>query len=127
MNVYSARKFIGTPDGAYTVGKDAGCFVDEYERDHSSDTSLFLLLRVEYGCEGKAYEARRANEERLNRSDVMRMSALTHRILGAADYEFIQRKRQENFRTACFLLNGYNELSVESYISADSVPMVYPC
>ena len=126
MNVYSARKFIGVPDGAYVVGEGADQFIDEYEQDYSSDTSLFLLLRVEYGCAGKAYEARHLNEERVDQSDIKRMSGLTHSILGGTDYGFIKRKRRENFRMACRLLDRYNGFSVQSYISDNCVPMVYP-
>lgn len=30
LMVYSCRKFVGVPDGAYVVGKDAHKFVEEY-------------------------------------------------------------------------------------------------
>lgn len=126
MNVYSARKFIGAPDGAYVLGPGAGCFLEEYPPDHSSDTSLFLLLRVEYGCEGKAYDARCINEKRIEAAGVKRMSELTRRILDGTDYEYISRKRCENFRTACSLLDEFNNLNLHPFLSGDCVPMVYP-
>ena len=34
--VYSCRKFVGVPDGAYVVGKDAHKFVEEYRQCYSS-------------------------------------------------------------------------------------------
>ena len=60
--VYSCRKFVGAPDGAYVVGKYAHKSVEEYPQCYSSDTAAFLLKRIEYGCEGKGYEARSIND-----------------------------------------------------------------
>jgi hypothetical protein len=48
-NVYSPRKFFGVPDGCYVIGKGANRLTEEYKQDLSSDTSLFLLRRIEYG------------------------------------------------------------------------------
>ena len=67
MNVYSARKFVGVPDGAYVIGKNASAYIDEYPESYSSDTALFLLQRIEYGCEGKTYQNRTENEKRIDR------------------------------------------------------------
>ncbi len=65
LNVYSARKFVGVPDGAYVVGPGAARYVEEYEQDYSSDSAAFLLQRIEYGCEGRAYAGKQANDDRL--------------------------------------------------------------
>ncbi|MEG2720917.1 MAG: hypothetical protein RR914_06280 [Oscillospiraceae bacterium] len=100
MNVYSARKFVGVPDGAYVIGENAEKYLDEYNQCYSSDTSLFLLQRIEYGCEGKTYKSRSVNENRIDTEDIMKMSALTRTILDGTDYEFIKNKRRENFETA---------------------------
>lgn len=126
MNVYSARKFIGVPDGAYLLGNHVNNYLEEYEQDYSSDTSLFLLQRIEYGCEGKSYETREMNEDRINNSDVMKMSKLTYSILDGTDYHFIKQKRKENFEIACNLFNGINKLNPKIYYANDCVPMVYP-
>lgn len=126
MNVYSARKFIGVPDGAYVLGDRVNEYMKEYEQDYSSDTSLFLLQRIEYGCEGKAYENRKINEERINHSDIKRMSKLTHTILDGTDYEYIKGKRQENFETANRLFAGINRMNPKVYYSNNCIPMVYP-
>ena len=79
--MYSCRKFIGVPDGAYVVGKNAHLYTDEYAQGYSSDTANFLLLRIEYGCEGKAYQSRSVNEERIDHEPVKQMSRLTRTIL----------------------------------------------
>jgi len=126
LNVYSCRKFIGVPDGAYVIGPDSEKHMDEYPRCFSSDTSLFLLQRIEYGCEGKAYSSRTENESRIESEDVMLMSSLTHRILDGTDYQNIIRKRQVNFRYAAELFAGMNRIDPLRFIDNDSVPMVYP-
>lgn len=126
MNVYSARKFVGVPDGAYVIGKGANTGVESYPQGFSSDTSLFLLQRIEYGCEGKAYQSRGENEARIDREDCLRMSGLTHFLLDGTDYKPIQAKRKQNFAFAETLFHTYNQLDVCRYYDDTCVPMVYP-
>lgn len=126
MNVYSCRKFVGVPDGAYVIGKGAHQFVEEYPQCYSSDTAAFLLMRIEYGCEGKGYEARSINEHRIDNEDIMKMSKLTHTILDGTDYEFIKQKRRENFEIAHQLLGDINKINPKQYYDEDTIPMVYP-
>lgn len=125
-NVYSARKFVGVPDGAYVIGPDAEQFIGVYPQGYSSDTASFLFMRIEYGCEGKGYEARSINEDRVDSEDIMRMSALTHTLLDGADYEFNRRKRIENFQLAHKLLKPCNLIDPTKYLDGETVPMVYP-
>ena len=125
-NVYSARKFMGVADGAYVVGKGAEKYVGEYQQSYSSGTAAFLLKRIEYGCEGKGYDARILNEERVDAEDIMKMSALTRAMLDGADYDRIRRKRRENFDIACKLFGDINVLNPTLYYDGDAVPMVYP-
>lgn len=125
-NVYSARKFMGVPDGAYVIGDNAYQYVNEYEQGYSSDTSLFLLQRIEYGCEGKAYESRSLNEHRVDTEDIKKMSKLTRYLLDGCDYESIKNKRQENFALAHELLKDRNLIDIESLVDRDIIPMVYP-
>lgn len=126
QNVYSCRKFIGVPDGAYVIGKNADDFLDEYPQGYSSDTALFLLQRIEYGCEGKAYQSRTINENRVENEDIMKMSKLTRTILDGTDYQTIQTKRRENFQYADSLFRALNCLSPTKFLDAACVPMVYP-
>ena len=126
MNVYSCRKFVGVPDGAYVIGEGADKFTDEYPLCYSSDTALFLLQRIEYGCEGKAYQSRGVNEHRIDTEDCMRMSKLTHTILDGTDYDEIICKRKENFRLACGLWNDVNRINPMQYHDDETIPMVYP-
>ncbi len=126
FNVYSARKFVGAPDGAYVIGDGAEEYYNEYEQGYSSDTALFLLQRIEYGCEGKTYENRSKNEERIDGENIKKMSALTKTILDGADYDLIKTKRRRNFNYARILLDSMNKINVGNYIDDNIVPMVYP-
>ncbi len=126
INVYSPRKFVGVPDGAYVVGDNAVKNINTYDQDYSSDTSLFLLQRIEYGCEGRSYESRKLNEDRLDRSGVLRMSGLTRTILKSLNYERVKVKRRENFEIACELFNKINEINPSMHYDNNCIPMVYP-
>ena len=126
MNIYSCRKFVGVPDGAYVIGRGAERYMEEYPQCYSSDTAAFLLMRIEYGCEGKGYEARSFNEHRIDSEDCMRMSKLTRTILDGTDYEYIKNKRRENFTIAHRLLGRVNKLNPLQYYDDNTIPMVYP-
>lgn len=126
MNVYSCRKFVGVPDGAYVIGKDSHKFVEEYPQSYSSDTAAFLLKRIEYGCEGKGYDARNINEHRIDIEPIMKMSKLTRAILDGTDYEVIKQKRRENFQMAHELLGDINKIDPFLYYDEETIPMVYP-
>ncbi|MHC1775884.1 MAG: hypothetical protein AB9834_10775 [Lentimicrobium sp.] len=124
-NVYSTRKFFGVPDGGYVIGKNAGRYMEEYQSDFSSETSLFLLKRHEAGCNA-SYAERMKNEERIDASDILKMSGLTRMLLSGIDYEHIKKKRQENFRFACGIYRKINLIDPLLQIDENSVPMVYP-
>lgn len=126
LTVYSCRKFVGTPDGAYVVGKDAHKYVEEYPQCYSSDTAAFLLKRIEYGCEGKSYETRSLNEHRIDTEDSMRMSKLTRTLMDAEDYAYNQQKRKENFTYVHKCLSGVNKINPTRYMDEETIPMVYP-
>ena len=126
MNIYSARKFVGVPDGAYVLGEGAERFLSEYAKDYSSDTAGFLLQRIEYGCAGKAYASRMENERRLDRADVLRMSGLTRALLDGADYDRVRDCRRRNFEIAHALFGKINRLDPTLYYDDTCVPMVYP-
>lgn len=125
MNVYSPRKFVGVPDGCYVIGNNANMFIDEYEQDYSSDTSLFLLQRIEKGCEA-SYKSRMKNERRIDSSDILKMSSLTRALLDNVDFETIKLKRKNNFEMADKLFKKLNKLNATIYYDKDCFPMVYP-
>lgn len=126
LNIYSCRKFVGVPDGSYVIGKGAHKYVGEYTQCYSSDTAAFLLMRIEYGCEGKGYEARHINEQRIDTEDIMKMSKLTRTILDGTDYEQIKQKRRDNFDYMHNRLGGINKINPKQYYNETTIPMVYP-
>lgn len=126
LTVYSCRKFVGAPDGAYVIGKEAHKYVEEYSQCYSSDTAAFLFKRIEYGCEGKGYEARGLNEHRIDAEDCMKMSKLTRTLMNAEDYAYNQLKRKENFAYAHHLFGGINKINPTIYMDDETIPMVYP-
>jgi len=125
FNVYSTRKFFGVPDGSYIIGPEATKGIINYDQDSSCDTSAFLLKRIEMGCSA-VYSERLENENRLDQSDIKRMSDLTRRILRSIDYDNIKGKRIENFNYAHSLFKKYNLLDPKKFMDLDCVPMVYP-
>lgn len=126
LTVYSCRKFVGAPDGAYVIGKDAHRYVDDYPQCFSSDTSAFLFKRIEYGCEGKGYEARSLNEHRIDTEECMKMSKLTFALMDAEDYDYNCMKRKKNFAYVHDLLGNVNRVDPTLYMDDETIPMVYP-
>ncbi len=126
LNVYSTRKFFGVPDGCYVVGDMVSNINNQYEQDYSSDTCQYLLERIEYGCEGKAYQNRMQNEERIANSGIKKMSKLSQRILASIDYKIVSEKRKENFDIVDGILNEKNLLKFSSFLGESYAPMVYP-
>ncbi len=125
LNVYSPRKFFGVPDGCYVIGNNANLYSNLYSQDISSETSLFLLKRIEMGSQ-KAYEDRMKNENRLSRADVLIMSHLTKTLLKSIDYESIKNKRVNNFSYAHEKLRGLNKIKLNLTMDYQLFPMVYP-
>ena len=126
LNVYSCRKFVGVPDGAYVIGEGAEQFTETYPQCFSSDTAAFLLKRIEYGCEGEGYASRQINEHRIDTEDCMQMSKLTRTILDGTNYPEIIHKRSANFRYAQKLFDSINQIKADQYLDEITVPMVYP-
>lgn len=124
--VYSPRKFFGVPDGCYVIGEHAGHEDFRLRQDTSSDTALFLLKRIEKGCQ-MSYPDRMENEARLDGGGIANMSKLTQALLDNINYETVREKRMENFRCAHRLFGALNELNPDRFpAEADTVPMVYP-
>ena len=126
-NVNIKNKFatqVSTSKHFYDI--TAHKFVEEYPQCYSSDTATFLLKRIEYGCEGKGYESRILNEQRIDTEGCMKMSKLTRALMDAEDYAYNHQKRQENFAYAHQLLGGINQINPTRYMDEETVPMVYP-
>lgn len=124
-NVYSTRKFFGVADGSYLLGLNADSLTEEYEQDCSSETSGFLLKRIEFGSNA-VYKERMYNEERINKSGILKMSVLTMALLANIDYSFIKTKRLSNFKYAHEIFGKMNLIDPMFVADNETVPMVYP-
>jgi hypothetical protein len=124
-NIYSPRKFFGVPDGCYVVGKNAEKLTDEYDQDFSSETSSFLMKRIEFGSSA-VYHERMRNEERIDNADILNMSVLSKALLNSIDYSNIKKKRQNNFHFVNDLYKGFNLVDPARFMDNECVPMIYP-
>lgn len=124
LNCYSPRKFVAAPDGAYVIGSGVNRF--RYDRDVSSNTSQFLLMRYEYGCDGEGYKNKKNNDKRIDESDIKLMSSLTLALLRAVDYESVKKRRLRNYQYARELFDDMNKLDTSNVFDDDCIPMGYP-
>lgn len=119
-NVYSCRKFTGVCDGAYLVGNSVKRKeLTRYEPRFAS----YLLDAITYGT-NEMYQRSLANEEQLEKDEILGMSVLSQRILTGIDYEKVAEKRKMNFWNIHQQLRDLNELAFE--YEEECVPMVYP-
>lgn len=125
-SVYSPRKFVGVPDGCYVIGDRAESIKNNYETDLSAGTAGYLLSRIESGGNNN-YSKYLQNEERIDQSDVLRMSVLTKQLLDSVDYEFVKTRRKQNYMYADKKFRGLNKVKAEVLNKDESaIPMVYP-
>lgn len=118
--LYCCRKFFGVPDGAY-LSSDVRLEY-EPETDKSSGRMTHILGR----CEGKSasdyYDDFRSAEELIGSLPMLKMSWLTHNMLGAVDYDMVKRKREENYHALHSVL-GKSNILPESFPEG---PYAYP-
>ncbi|MGM1055659.1 MAG: hypothetical protein ACQEWG_07240 [Bacteroidota bacterium] len=118
---YSCRKFFGVPDGAYLYLD--GKTVNDLPFDNSENRVTHLLKRIDYGAE-HGYKDYKANEKSLIGQPIKRMSKLTQSILSNIDYDFVRKKRRDNFQMFHEKLGLLNKFELK--LHDESVPMVYP-
>lgn len=118
---YSPRKFFGVPEGGCLYCKAPMDM--ELPQSVSYDRMSHLLKRVDVGAEA-AYGDFKMNDEALGQQPIMRMSALTEKLLTSLDYDSIIEKRKKNYQLLDQALRQYNQLNLTC--SEDTVPMVYP-
>lgn len=121
MNVYSPRKFIGLVDGGYVVWSGSREVSENYPQDVSWDRASFLFKSIELGTNA-AY--RENIDSKVCLADgIKRMSALTHKMLKAVDYDDLAARRDRNYRVLVDKFKGVNQLNLPMEGFA---PFVYP-
>lgn len=118
-NIYSCRKFIGVPEGAYLIEKNT-C-ATQPETGVSWEYYSFLCKAHEMGT-NFAYHDSLDNEKRLG-EHYNGMSLLTQRFLQGVDYDYIAKKRRENFRKLHEMLRGINRFDLSD---CNGVSQCYP-
>ena len=118
---YSPRKFCGVADGGVA---HAPFPLNDLPHDTavSSDTSLHLLERLEFGAE-EALAASEQAEEALT-APPYRMSHLTRRLLRSIDFAAAATRRLQNYTTLHQALAHLNRLQLPD--SPAYAPMCYP-
>lgn len=117
--IYSCRKFFGVPDGAYlATDRILG---ERIETDRSKDRMRHILGRFE-GSAFDYYADFKNNDHSFVDLPLRYMSALTHNILGAIDYEMVIKKRNENYTVLEKALGNKNKLN----LIAPNAPYAYP-
>ena len=118
--IYSCRKFVGVPDGAYLYTDITS--LERIERDQSKDRFTYILGRLEETPQ-QYYNMYRENEEVLEKIPLLKMSKSTENILGVFDYGKIKKKRTQNFKYLNGKLNKLNKLNLKNVSGAYSYPL----
>ncbi len=118
-NIYSCRKFVGVPDGAYLIEKD--CKARQLPLERSWDSYTYLCKAHAAGTNA-AYAENLENERHLSCKRTG-MSILTQKVLAGAPYDFIRNRRRKNYQKLDQLIGATNRLKLPA---GDGVPYVYP-
>jgi len=120
--IYSCRKFFGVPDGGYVSTNTV--LNEPLELDVSKDRMKHVLGRFE-GNASDFYQDFKQNDYSFIDMPLRRMSELTHNILGAIDYAFVQRQREANYQLLADALDQYNRLKLVKPIGPYAYPFYY--
>ena len=117
----SARKYFGIPDGAFLYGVDNKC-IEEIPRNNNV-SMLHNIERLE-GRYDAAYNLYKESESLID-STIMRISYISEFILNSIDYEYVKRKRIENYKYLQEKLDSSNTFTLP-ILSKIDVPFCYP-
>lgn len=107
--IYTCRKWFGVADGAflYTDKK----IEEGFAFDESFERMRFLLGRYERSA-NEFYAEYNANNKFFVNEPIKQMSKLTSNLLHAIDYEFVERRRIENYEFLHKHFNSVNQLQL---------------
>ena len=119
-NVYSAKKFIGIPDGAYLVSHRK--FNHNYDLSQSGDYVEYLFNAYEKGTNAVYSMKKKADKEIAE--NYAPMSKLAVGLLQNVNYERIEEQRQRNYNILHSLLRDVNELDIPEKCAAYHYPLL---
>ena len=108
ITLYTCRKFFGVPDGSLLYTDK---FLSDLEKDESFERMHFLLGRYERSA-SEFYSEYVANNDFFTDEPIKKMSRLTENLLHGIDYEFVKKRRTENFRYLHEQFKEINQLSL---------------
>lgn len=107
--IYTCRKFFGVADGAILCTN--AVIKRELPVDESFNRMRFLLGRFERTA-SEFYSEYVQNNHMFTNQPIKRMSTLTENLLRGVDYEFVNRKRTENYAFLHSELKYINKLNL---------------
>ncbi|HSH97725.1 MAG: hypothetical protein ACAH07_00265 [Methylophilaceae bacterium] len=119
--MYSPRKFLGVPDGAYLYTDTR---LDQaLDIDKSFQRFEHLLARLDGDAED-GYSQFIGNENILSHTPLRYMSRLTQNLLTAVDYPTVMQQRRLNFEQLHQALGAHN--AWDWLLRSGQVPLTYP-
>ncbi|WP_157365406.1 hypothetical protein [Zooshikella ganghwensis] len=109
--IYSPRKFLGVPDGAWLAGNMESQQFKLLPQATSWSTCDYLLKQIDLGSEA-AFTDYQAHEKQLGQAPLQQMSQLTKTLLCAIDYSSIQKRREDNFEFWSQHLQSINRIVI---------------
>lgn len=120
--IYTCRKFFGVPDGAilYTNGELPQM---ELEVDESFERMHFLMGRFERSA-SEFYQESVSNNQLFEEAPIKKMSRLTENLLHGIDYDYVKKRRTENYAHLYERLAALNHLHLRLVEGAFSYPLL---
>lgn len=107
---YCCRKWFGVADGAFLY---TDCTLeDEFPQDESYGRMEFLLGRYERTA-NEFYAGYNANNKFFITEPIKRMSKLTRNLLHGINYDFVEKRRRDNFAYLHERLGRLNRLNLK--------------
>lgn len=119
--LWTCRKWLGVPDGAYVVTKDGLRLSRELPRAESRGRMSHILGRTERPS-SEFLDAHREADASFVLEPVSRMSVIAESLLAATDHEAVKIKRSENWAVLQAGLGDMNLLALRT----PEVPFMYP-
>lgn len=117
--IYNCRKYFGVPDGAYLA---TDLEKDEFiETGKSFERFSHLIGRYERSA-GEFYAEFKKADATFDDEELFYMSKFTKNLMGAIDYKFVKKRRNENYRYLCDILKEYNEFKLDG----KNIDFMYP-
>ena len=119
--LYTCRKFFGVPDGAFLYSDVQ--INRTLQLDESFERMRFLLGRFERSA-SEFYADNVANNRFFINQPIKQMSKLTYNLLHGIDYEFVNKRRTDNYQFYNDRLKNMNILDLQSVDGAFAYPLL---